>query len=416
MPPSQTGKDESATRPGTQARGSAGQAQRAGNTRTVETSQTLEVRTCACCGEDLSDVAAAGHERRTRIDIVFEKTVEHVDAQIKTCPSCEGTTKAPFASDLKGPVQYGLGIKAYVLNLLVTRMISLNRAATLMHAMIGQLMSEATFLRYVLELHVALERWEQETIEALLASPVIHLDETSMRVDGKNQWVHVVSAGDRVLKRVHPNRGLAAMQAHDLIPRYGGIKVHDCWASYLSFEGSGSALCDSHLLRELVFIQESNGYAWAGNIRRMLQQACHTVSGRESKCLTDAEYATLQRRYRNVLTRGEKQMPSIPVRQGGRRGRIAKSDAHNLHERLRRHETAVLLFARRAEVPFTNNRAERDLRMGKVKLKVSGTFRKARYAQAYCRISSYLQSMAYQGVNPLVAIQSALNGQLYAKG
>ena len=107
MPPSQTGKDESATRPGTQAKGSAGQAQRAGNTRTVETSQTLKVHTCACCGEDLSDVAAADHERRTRIDIVFEKTVEHVDAQIKTCPSCEGTTRAPFASDLKGPVQYG---------------------------------------------------------------------------------------------------------------------------------------------------------------------------------------------------------------------------------------------------------------------------------------------------------------------
>ena len=97
------------------------------------------------------------------------------------------------------------------------------------------------------------------------------------------------------------------------------------------------------------------------------------------------------------------------MRPGGRGGKVAKSDAHNLCERLRKHEAAVLLFAKEPLVPFTNNRAERDLRMGKVKQKVSGCFRTERYAKAYCRISSYLQSMAYQGINPLVAIQMALS-------
>ena len=100
----------------------------------------------------------------------------------------------------------------------------------------------------------------------------------------------------------------------------------------------------------------------------------------------------------------------------GKRGRIAKTDAHNLWERLKQYETAVLLFAKDPHVPFTNNRAERDLRMSKVKQKVSGCFRSFQYAQAYCRISSYLQSMAYRGYNPLVAIQMALSGQLYAEG
>ena len=75
----------------------------------------------------------------------------------------------------------------------------------------------------------------------------------------------------------------------------------------------------------------------------------------------------------------------------------------------------MLLFARNPHVPFTNNRAERDLRMSKVKQKVSGCFRKPQYAEAYCRISSYLQTMANRGYNPLVAIQLALSGQLPAE-
>ena len=141
---------------------------------------------------------------------MFEKTVEHTDAEIKTFPACKASTKGEFARDLMGPMQYGSGVKAYVLNLLVTQMVSLNRVGKLMHSILGQLMSEATMLRFVMELNDRLQRWENATIEALLANPVIHVDETSMRVDGQNQWVHVVSAGDLVLKRVHPRRGLEA--------------------------------------------------------------------------------------------------------------------------------------------------------------------------------------------------------------
>ncbi|MHB8255459.1 MAG: IS66 family transposase, partial [Acidiferrobacter sp.] len=138
--------------------------------------------------------------------------------------------------------------------------------------------------------------------------------------------------------------------------------------------------------------------------------------------LTPREYHNLQKRYRNLLTRGAQELPPIPVRHNGQPGRVAKSDivgrmayAHNLWERLKEHETAVLLFARDSNVPFTNNRAERDLRMSKVKQKVSGCFRKVEYAEAYCRISSYLQTMANRGYNPLVAIQMALSGELYAE-
>jgi transposase len=148
-------------------------------------------------------------------------------------------------------------------------------------------------------------------------------------------------------------------------------------------------------------------------MKRLLQETCAIVTRRKSKKLTRDEYKNLQKRYRNILTRGGKELPPIPPRQNGKRGRIAKSDAHNLWDRMQLYEEAVLLFARESYVSFTNNRAERDLRMSKVKQKVSGCFRTSTYAEAYCCISSYIQTMANQGYNPLVAIQLALSGKIY---
>lgn len=415
-PSSQTPKDETAlTREGSHSKGKAHHDTRSANTRTVESVQISKVRFCEVCGEDLRDVPCRGHERRTQIDIVFEKVVTHVDAQIKTCPSCEAQARGPFPEGFSGPLQYGAGIKAYVLNLLIAQMISLKRVQHSIQTLIGQVISEATILKYVLVLHQALERWEKAAIEDLLKLPAIHLDETSLRVDKKNHWIHVCSGGDITLKFVHEKRGTEAMAAIGVIPRYGGIIVHDCWASYLSYEHCDHGLCGAHLLRELTFIVEADSYAWASNMKRLLQHTCSRVSKRKRKRLSPREYAQLQQHYRNILTRGEKELPPIPARQNGKRGRIAKSDAHNLWERLKEHEGAVLLFAKDPNVAFTNNRAERDLRMSKVKQKVSGCFRKNQFAQAYCRISSYLQTMANRGYNPLVAIQMALSGELYAK-
>jgi transposase len=415
-PSSQTAKDETAiSRSGTHGKGKALEQARSANTRTVETVQLSKVSFCEQCGEDLRKVPCRGHERRTQIDIVFEKVVIHVDAEVKRCPNCRTHTRAPFPEAFSGPLQYGAGIKAYVLNLLLAQMLSLKRVQQSIQTLIGLVISEATILKYVMQLHLALERWERSAIERLLAMPAMHVDETSLRVDRNNHWIHVCSAGDITLKFLHPNRGQEAMQAIGVIPRYGGVIIHDCWASYLAYDHCRHGLCGAHLLRELTFIVDAEDYAWAKNMKRLLQQTCRLVSQRKRKKLNRREYANLQKRYRNILTRGEKELPPIPPRQNGKRGRVAKSDAHNLWERFRDHESAVLLFAKDPDVPFTNNRAERDLRMTKVKQKVSGCFRKREFAEAYCRISSYLQTMANRGYNPLVAIQMALSGQLYAE-
>ena len=332
-PSSQTPKDETAlTRPGTQTKGKAFDPSRSANTRTVQTIEVSKVGCCENCGEDLRKVPSQGHERRTQIDIVFEKVVMHVDAEIKSCPHCGQKTRGAFPESFSGPLQYGSGIRAYVLNLLIAQMISLKRVQQCVQTLIGLAISEATILKYVLQLHLALERWEKEAIERLLTLPAIHLDETSLRVDKHNQWIHVASGGEITLKFVHEKRGLEAMTAIGIIPRYGGVIIHDCWASYLSYDHCGHGLCGAHLLRELTFIMEADGYAWAKNMKRLLQQTCTRVSQRKRKRLTPHEYERLQSRYRNLLTRGERELPPIPARQNGKRGRVAKSDAHNLWE------------------------------------------------------------------------------------
>ena len=385
----------------------------ANNTRTVETTTLIPVDYCDQCGESLKNAPCQCVERRTKIDIIFEKTIEHLDAQIKTCPSCQATVKASFPNEFQGPMQYGNGIKAFVICLLVTQMVALKRAQNMLKTLLGKIISETTMLSYMTRVHQALEQWELSAKKNLLSQPSLHTDETSLRVNKKNYWIHVYASGDITLKCLHHKRGRDAMEDIGIIPKYGGSIVHDCWASYLSYAHCSHGLCGSHLLREVTFVIDSNGYRWASNLKKLLQEACQQVTKSKQKRLTQQQYARLQRRYRNILTRSESEMPPILKKTAGRRGRIAKSDAHNLLEQLIKHEKAVLLFAQESHVAFTNNRAERDLRMAKVKQKVSGCFRNEKYAHAYCRISSYLQTMANKGINSLVAIQMALSGEIY---
>jgi transposase len=416
-PSSQTEKDESAKAvEGSNSRGKGESGERFSGSRTKESTRVSVVQICDVCGEDLSETPCDGHERRTKIDIVFEKVVEHIDAEIKTCPNCESEVKGRFPEDMPGPLQYGNGLKAYLINLVISQMIALGRIQKMITTLIGVTIAESSIIKYVLQLYNALENWEKSAKAAIEQSPLINCDETSLRAEKKNYWVHVYSSGIVTLKFLHRKRGTEAVEDIGIIPRYGGVIVHDCWASYFSYKNCQHALCGSHLLRELAFIIESNNYRWARCMKRLLQETCQKVSKSKRKKLSSEQYANLVKRYRNIITRGENEMPQVLARADGQRGRIAKSDAHNLLERLKAHEEAVLMFAKVSYVPFTNNRAERDLRMGKVKQKVSGCFRSELLAEAYCRISSYLTTMANRGFNPLIAIQMALAGQAPLEG
>ena len=177
LPPSQSPNDATArTRPGAKGKGPSYNEARCANTRTREHVRVLGVDCCARCGEDLTDTACTGHARRTLVDIVFEKVVRHADAEIKHCPRCHAEARARFPDEMPGPLQYGPGVKAYVVHLLIAQMLSLKRVAQSMHALIGQLLSEATLLGYIAQLHHALAQWERQAIERLLAQPAMHVD------------------------------------------------------------------------------------------------------------------------------------------------------------------------------------------------------------------------------------------------
>lgn len=416
-PSSQTDKDDSSlSNGGTNGKGKQESDATVNNTRTVETISITKVEQCDVCGQDLTNIISESIERRTKIDILFEKVVEHVDAEVKRCPNCDSTVKGKFPADMRGPLQYGNGLKAFIINLLLCQMISLNRAQKLIKSVIGAVISEASMLKFVMRLYYALESWEADTINQVLLSLAMNVDETSIRVDKKNSWIHVYAAGDITLKFLHEKRGSKAIEDINIIPRYGGVIIHDCWASYLMHDNCEHGLCGAHLVRELTHAVEANAYKWASDMKNLLLDACKQVSKREAKKLSNDDYIELQKRYDNIIKFGENELPAIPPRSDGKHGKIAKSDAHNLLERLKKYETSVLLFAKNANVPFTNNRAERDLRMAKVKQKVSGCFRKDPQAKAYCRISSYLQTMTNKGYNPLIAIQLAFANEEIKNG
>ena len=138
------------------------------------------VEACDSCGTDLSDIEPSAREQRVLRDIKFTVVEVKVDAEIKDCPECRARTKGRFPENIPGPLQYGNGIKAFVINLLVTQIVSLNRAVGLMQVMSGIKLSEATCLGHIQRLHDAPDPWEAKAKEYLKTRPSLHADETSL--------------------------------------------------------------------------------------------------------------------------------------------------------------------------------------------------------------------------------------------
>jgi hypothetical protein len=369
------------------------------------------VTDCSKCGEDLEEEPSRSYERRTLIDIEYRKIVRHEDIEIKLCPECSHENKGQFSPEFHGPKQYGIGLQALIVHLLTYQLVPLNRVLKTLEAMYRITLSPTTLIGYVLKLHNNLEVWEKEAIDFIKEQICVCCDETSLKVNRKKWWVHVYTSNGVTVKMLHQSRGLKAMKELGILSELQKFIVHDRYSSYFNFKQCIHVICGSHLLRDLAFVIESNNYRWARNMKRLLKTAAAMVTKSKSKKLTKKQFDRLQKNYRNILTRGAKEMPPIPVRSTGKRGKIAKSDAHNLLEAMIKYEEAILMFAKHSMVPFTNNDAERALRMSKVKQKISGCFRTELLARAYCRITSYIQTTTAMGINPMLAIQMALQGK-----
>ena len=405
IPPSQSDKDETRKSPDQNRDTRAAQnSMTSENFQTTTIEEVSTVKVCDSCGTDLSDIEPSAREQRVLRDIKFTVEEVKVDAENKDCPTCGARTKGRFPENMPGPLQYGNGIKAFVINFLVTQMVSLNRAVGLVQAMSGIKLSEATCPGYIQRLHDALA-WESDTREYLLTRRSLHVDETGIKVDKKTRWMHVATNGFVTLKFLHRKRGREAIASIGILPVYTGTLTHDCRAAYFFHFQCKHQVCGSHLLRDLAFVIESNGYCWARLMHKLLREICHAVNESETGVLSEAEYRRYRERYRTILTQGGKELPEIFRRREGKRGRIARSIGHNLHDRLLKYEDSVLRFMSDPDVSFTNNTGEQKIWMSKVEIKVSGCFRTERYAHARCRISSYLDTMA-----ELEAILIALAG------
>ena len=385
--------------------------ERLDNVRTAKSEETVSPKKCTDCGRDLEPVAVAGVETRKELDIFYEVREKSVHSECKQCPDCGTVTKGEFPEGMDGPLQYGTGVKVAAVNLLMVQMMSMERVREYLKGILGRGPSPGALLKYVAAVGMAVKPWEEEMIKKLLEAPVLYVDETSIRINGELYWIHTYGYGDITLQFLHPSRGREAIDEIGILEKYKGIIVHDCWSSYFSVEDVTHALCVAHLLRELRFVEQKTGYRWATRMKLLLKLAAARVRNREKKVLRKKDIERLERLYDGILAEGLAELPDFPE-PTGKRGRTKHTDAQNLWMRLYQFKDAVLLFTKVAEVEATNNRAERDLRMTKVKQKVSGCFRTEQMGEHYCSITGYVKTMRNKGYSAMEAIAMALWGAI----
>jgi transposase/uncharacterized coiled-coil protein SlyX len=420
-PPSSDGYDQGAPRPKSlrkrSRRKSGGQPGHPGETlKAVEKPDFIKVHrvhACQHCGQSLQRRKAIGHEQRQVFDLphVQMKVTEH-RAEIKTCSCCGKETRATFPREVSKAVQYGTEIKAQMVYLNTQQHIPLERTCELLDEFYNHRPSEGTIVAACAEAAQKVEK-SNEAIKAHLVehAKVGHFDETGMMVNGVLNWLHSASTPRLTYYAMHAKRGSIAMNDINILPRFKGRAVHDDWASYFQYELE-HALCNAHHLRTLLFLLERYPQKWVQGLSDLLLTIKEKVEAAREKMRTVLSVRQLNafnKEYDTLIAKGLRANPP-PDKQSrppGQRGRLKQSPARNFLLRLREHKEAVLAFMYDFNVPFDNNQAERDLRMMKVKQKVSGGFRSTAGAQNFCQIRSYSSTARKNGGKALAALRLA---------
>jgi transposase len=363
---------------------------------------------CSVCGVGLDPKTSVGHSVRQVFDLPQPQPLvvtEH-RAHDCQCPACGAETRAPFPDGVNAPVQYGARITAFVIYLLHYQLLPESRLATLMADLFGVKVAAATIARMS---RTCAERLQifVETVRNLVAgAPVKHMDETGFRIGGKTQWLHVASTALLTFYRVCAKRG-------SLLANVVGVVVHDHWKPYYTIEGVLHALCNAHHLRELKALVEIEKEVWARKMQRLLRRACHVTNRARERDVPLRPWLIecFERRYDAILAEGlafhETQMPlarAVIKGAGKRRGRAPRRTGHNLLLRLAKRKEDTLRFLRDPTVPFTNNQAERDGRMMKLRQKISGGFRSLQGAMDFALIRSFVSTARKQGWNIIDAL------------
>ena len=372
------------------------------------------VETCPHCAADLRDVEPLRVEKRQVFDLpVVRLAVTEHRAEVKQCPGCGQEVRGCFPAGVSQPAQYGPRLKAQAVYLTVYQLLPLARTSELFEDFYGHTPSEALLLAAQSEVAGQVAPALAEVKRQLVESAVAHFDESGLRVEGHLEWLHVAGTAGLTCYAVHPKRGRQAPQAIGILPAFSGRAVHDGWAPYLSFDHCPHALCNAHHLRELLFIVERYQQPWAEDMARLLLDIKAEVEAAppDWTTLPPDRIIHYERRYQEILQQGfaANPPPAQPVPR--KRGRRKQPPAKNLLDRLDRYRAETLAFMYDFRVPFDNNLAERDLRMMKVRQKVSGTFRTRAGADTFCALRSYISTARKQGQNVLQSLQDAFLGQ-----
>ena len=381
----------------------------------VENPDKTEVHSvpvCQGCGASLVDEKPVKVELRQVHDAEFKIMVTEHRSEHKHCPHCGRVNRAEFPSEVQFPVQYGRNLKALMVYLCVYQLVPYDRVRETFSDIFGCSISTGTLVNAVQHCHRNLAGVEGQIRELLMGAGVIHVDETGMRVTGIRQWLHVASTEVLTWYGHHRKRGKRATDDMQILPRFEGIMVHDFWASYFRYPGR-HALCNAHLLRELKGISENYQYTWSDELHALILEIKREVDSVHaySCSLSPPKIADFEDRYSQIIRNALNEIP-IPANSDfpGKRGRKKQSKAKNLIDRCILFQREILSFMHNFSIPFSNNQAERDIRMAKLQQKISGTFRSEEGAAAFCRIRGYLSTVKKNDRPVLASLVGAFHG------
>ena len=374
---------------------------------------------CAGCGGPLGQGHATGYESRQVFDIppVEIEVTDHQAMQV-SCGKCGQVTQGAFPEPVKNPVQYGSGVMALGVYAMTYQLMPIERTCELMVDLFGRTPSDGTQVNWMAAAAKRIAPIQGLIKLAIHGAAVVHFDETGLRVATKLHWLHSASTETLTYYAVDTNRAGAAFDRVGILPDFKGVGVHDALPSYLKRDIQ-HALCNAHLLRELTALEESTRQRWPTQLKALLvdmkTQVAEAVNIGADRLRREVQ-ARLESAYDRLVKRAlqTNSKPAYRPNQRGRSqplGRPRASPARNLGLRLRNHKESVLRFLRDFRVPFDNNLAERDLRMMKVKQKVSGCFRSLTGAQVFATIRGYISTVRKQGFGARYALRALFDGR-----
>ena len=336
-------------------------------------------------------------ECRQVIDLNIEFIVREYQAEVLI--GIDGSRfVATFPDHINKAIQYGPSVKSFAVYMSQYQLIPYARVQEVFKDQFDLNISQGTLCNFNREAFGKLEDFESNIIQSLSLEKVLNADETGIKIDATLAWAHVLCTPKLTFIYPHEKRGKDAMVDMGIIPKYTGILIHDHWKPYLGYDCE-HGLCNAHHLRELQWVIDFKKQKWATSLKKFLIKLNIEVNENGGVLADDIQKRRLKR-YRDLIKSANPECPIILPAKGSRKKKIKQTKERNLLNRLRDYEDQVLLFIKIREVPFTNNQAERDVRMLKVQQKISGQFKSIASAKYFCRIRSYLMTAKKNGNSP----------------